>query len=54
MPGSLLASMCPADPVTVAWLKGNIDKVFGFPAIVRFSWQTTTKLLEDNAIPMKW
>lgn len=28
----------PGDPKTVAWLKNNCDKVFGFPDLVRFSW----------------
>ena len=30
----------PADPVTVNWLKRNLNPVFGYPEIVRFSWAT--------------
>ncbi|OLY77599.1 Ribonuclease H2 subunit A [Smittium mucronatum] len=39
----------PSDPKTVSWLHSNIDKVFGYPSIVRFSWATCQKLLETNA-----
>lgn len=31
-----------------------IDKVFGYPELVRFSWQTTTRMLEENAAPVTW
>lgn len=36
------------------WLKENIDPVFGYPNFVRFSWQTTIKLLQEKAIQVKW
>lgn len=42
------------DPVTTTWLKSSVDSVFGYPALVRFSWQTTTRLLEDMAFPVHW
>ena len=36
-----------------AWLRSNLDPVFGFPRLVRFSWQTvTTLLLENGGVPM--
>lgn len=44
----------PGDPVTTAWLKSNVDSVFGYPALVRFSWQTTTRMLEDTACAVHW
>ncbi|KAJ1954843.1 hypothetical protein EC988_002214 [Linderina pennispora] len=44
----------PGDPNTVAWLKDNIDAVFGYPDIIRFSWATCTKLLADHAAPVAW
>ena len=29
-------------------MEGHIDKVFGFPTLVRFSWNTTDKLMEKH------
>ena len=43
-----------ADPVTVSWLAANMISVFGFPSLVRFSWQTTARILEESACPVKW
>jgi len=28
--------------------------VFGFPSITRFSWKTTSSLLDDYGIPVTW
>ena len=36
----------PGDEKTKKWLVDHMDKVFGFPEFVRFSWQTTKNLLE--------
>lgn len=36
------------------WLKKNVDPVFGFPRVLRFSWSTATKLLETEAVTVKW
>ncbi|RUS35145.1 ribonuclease H-like domain-containing protein [Jimgerdemannia flammicorona] len=44
----------PSDPNTVKWLKENMDPVFGYPNIVRFSWSTCYKLLESEAVPVVW
>ncbi|KAK9805728.1 hypothetical protein WJX73_002697 [Symbiochloris irregularis] len=44
----------PGDPVTKAWLEAHLDRVFGFPDLVRFSWQTCTRMLEDRAVPVRW
>jgi len=44
----------PADPVTKAFLRKNIDPVFGFPNIVRNSWSTAQELLKSNAVKIKW
>lgn len=43
-----------ADPVTVTWLAANMDPVFGFPDIVRFSWQTASRLLDERAVKVAW
>lgn len=37
------------DPVTKRFLKENCDPVFGFPQLVRFSWSTSSNLLENDA-----
>jgi len=49
-----LGSGYPADPNTQAWLKNNLDPVFGFPKIVRFSWATVKVILEKSAHNVKW
>ena len=44
----------PSDPNTKAWLEDNVDPVFGFPTLVRFSWSTCQKLLDKRALDVKW
>ncbi|KAF9351711.1 Ribonuclease H2 subunit A [Mortierella sp. NVP85] len=44
----------PSDPKTVSWLKSNMDPIFGYPNIVRFSWQTCKTLLETSGKPVRW
>lgn len=43
----------PGDERTKQWLKANSNKVFGFPSLVRFSWQTTKTLLDDASVGVK-
>nr|XP_026694301.1 ribonuclease H2 subunit A-like isoform X2 [Ciona intestinalis] len=38
----------PADPVTKVWLRNNVDRIFGFPSFVRFSWSTINKNETDS------
>jgi ribonuclease H2 subunit A len=42
-----LGSGYPSDERTKDWLKGNIDKTFLFPSIVRFSWDTINQISES-------
>lgn len=44
----------PNDPVTKTWLAENVDAVFGFPQLVRFSWSTAEKVLRSKAIEVEW
>eukprot|EP00043_Microstomoeca_roanoka_P015247 m.152525 g.152525 ORF g.152525 m.152525 type:complete len:416 (-) comp16214_c0_seq1:189-1436(-) len=44
----------PSDPKTKAWLRANMDNVFGFPSVVRFSWQTAQSLLDQTAVAVTW
>ena len=44
----------PSDPATVAWLKGNIDPVFGYGDMVRFSWSSCERLLQQHAAKVHW
>ncbi|CAD7697566.1 unnamed protein product [Ostreobium quekettii] len=44
----------PADPTTKAWLRNNLDPVFGYPNAVRFSWQTCERLLESEGTTVLW
>ncbi|OZJ04431.1 hypothetical protein BZG36_02901 [Bifiguratus adelaidae] len=52
--GRAFGSGYPSDPDTVAWIKSLSCKVFGYPNIMRFSWATCVKLLEDKAIAVDW
>jgi len=40
----------PGDERCKKWLETNIDSVFGFPDICRFSWGTTKELLKGGAV----
>ncbi|XP_058790747.1 ribonuclease H2 subunit A [Phymastichus coffea] len=44
----------PNDPATKSWLASNVDPIFGFPQLVRFSWSTAEKILEEKAIFVEW
>ncbi len=44
----------PGDEDTKAWLRRNIDPVFGFPSLVRFSWATAKNLLQTDACKVEW
>uniref|UniRef100_T1I159 Ribonuclease n=1 Tax=Rhodnius prolixus TaxID=13249 RepID=T1I159_RHOPR len=44
----------PNDPETKKFLMNNIDQIFGFSQLVRFSWSTAEKVLEENAITVEW
>lgn len=44
----------PGDPVTKRFLSENIDLVFGFPRLVRFSWSTAENALADKAYDMEF
>lgn len=44
----------PSDPKAKEWLKRNLDPVFGFPTLVRFSWKTCYSVLEDNKMDVNW
>ncbi|KAL3864278.1 hypothetical protein ACJMK2_005974 [Sinanodonta woodiana] len=44
----------PGDPNTKKFLMNNMDKVFGFPSFVRFSWSTADKLIEEHCVNVSW
>ncbi|XP_058717690.1 LOW QUALITY PROTEIN: ribonuclease H2 subunit A [Poecile atricapillus] len=44
----------PNDPKTKEWLRRNLEPVFGFPQIVRFSWGTAQALLQQRGVPVEW
>lgn len=37
-----------SDPLTKNFLNNNMDDIFGFPSLVRFSWSTAGKILDDD------
>lgn len=41
------------DPLTKKFLEDNIDPIFGFPNLIRFSWSTASKILEEKAVPVE-
>lgn len=49
-----MGSGYPSDPATKSWLHTNLQNVFGFPQLIRFSWSTCDKLLEENAVHVRW
>lgn len=42
------------DPKTKAWLENNVEPVFGYPNLVRFSWQTVKTILAKRGVDVKW
>lgn len=42
------------DPVTKQFLQHEINPIFGFPHLVRFSWSTTENILEKDAYLVEW
>lgn len=52
--GKAYGSGYPNDPETKNWLIENVDPVFGFPRLVRFSWSTAEKILEEKALSVEW
>lgn len=44
----------PGDDKTKKFLHACLDPVFGFPQLVRFSWSTASKILEDKACAIEW
>lgn len=42
------------DPNTTKWLQRNLDKVFGYPEIVRFSWSSCSRILDELAFAVDW
>jgi len=49
-----IGSGYPADPHTKDWLRHNMDRLFGYTNIVRFSWETVKVILKENAITVNW
>uniref|UniRef100_A0A0A9X6X9 Ribonuclease n=1 Tax=Lygus hesperus TaxID=30085 RepID=A0A0A9X6X9_LYGHE len=44
----------PNDPLTKTFLTETIDPVFGFLDVVRFSWSTAEKILDEHAVSVEW
>ena len=45
----------PGDERTKKWLQSQVDPIFGFPPLVRFSWQTCRTILkESRAVEVSW
>lgn len=49
-----LGSGYPSDPNTIKYLKNNTDPVFGYPDIVRFSWATTIKIINERCVKVNY
>ncbi|KAI8619630.1 Rnaseh2a protein [Chytriomyces sp. MP71] len=43
----------PGDPNTRKWLRENLDPVFGYPEMIRFSWSTAANMLK-KAVEIRW
>lgn len=44
----------PGDGVTKNFLVNTLNPVFGFPNIVRFSWSTAEKIIEEKCVTANW
>lgn len=44
----------PGDPKTKAFLRENIDLMFGYPRLVRFSWATSVNALNGKAFTIEF
>lgn len=44
----------PSDPNTVRWLNQNMDKLFGWGPLVRYSWATAKDMLDKTGISVDW
>lgn len=44
----------PSDPRTKAWLRCHVDRIFGYPSFVRFSWSTARAILDREAVQVTW
>lgn len=44
----------PGDPLTKKFLDANINNVFGFVKLVRFSWSTAFNKLKKSCVAVKW
>lgn len=43
-----------SDPITRIFLKNSFDKVFGYPNIVRFSWETAKQMIKVEGYKVQW
>lgn len=50
----IFGSGYPGDPVTVQWLQDHVHPIFGYPRLVRFSWSSTERVLEKEAVAVRW
>lgn len=44
----------PGDALSKQWLRDELDPVFGFPQLVRFSWSTSKNLLDGGQVSANW
>lgn len=48
------ASGYPGDPATLAWMRSNVDKFWGFPDVVRFSWSSCVNMMDQLCYRVQW
>jgi len=44
----------PGDPLTKAWMAANMDPIFGWPSVARFSWAPAKDALKDRGAACAW
>ncbi|KAJ3290185.1 Ribonuclease H2 subunit A [Borealophlyctis nickersoniae] len=44
----------PSDPNTVRWMSENMDPVFGYPRVMRFSWSTCANAVDEKGVKVTW
>jgi len=44
----------PGDGVTKKFLQEQFHQIFGFPSLVRFSWKTAEKIVDEKGVKVEW
>ena len=49
-----MGSGYPSDRVTKEWLERKVGPIFGWGKLVRYSWSTSTSIMDEKCAAVKW